>query len=108
MKKDFRGEARSRLSDAPESLEEFLGEETGNTESRQDVKPEEVQVKQEVSVGQRTERYEWRHTPEMAGKLQRLLLERNQQRPSGTRKIKMVDLIDEAVEGLLEQYIIKN
>ena len=101
MKRDFRSEARSRLKDAPESLDEFLSEETVNTENREDGKLENIKTQQEVSVGQRTERYEWRHTSEMASRLQRLLLERNEQRPSGTRKVKLVDLVDEAVEGLL-------
>lgn len=102
MKKDFKSKARSRLKNSPESLEEFLGGETGSTENRKDGKLDSAQTKQEDSAGQRTERYEWRHTPEMASKIHRLLLERNEQRPNGTRKIKMVDLIDEAVERLLE------
>ena len=126
MKKNFKDEGRSRLESAPKSLEDFLDTEkmektekpktgktekpkTGKTEKTEKPKTEKTKnttqtPKEKVLTEERTERYEWRHTSEMSGRLQRLLLERNQQRPRGARKVKLVNLIEEAVEELLEQH----
>lgn len=114
-KKDFTRKAKSILGnrgDKPASMEEFLSDpETpqpavttenqndGKLENRQNGNTEEVAIP--IIESARTERYEWRHTPEMNARIQRLLLEMNQGRKPKKHKIKIVDVIEEAVEAYL-------
>jgi hypothetical protein len=105
-KKDFTTRAKAILNDKgtkPSSMEEFLKDddeplEAGMTENQNDGKLENRHSgnTEEASTinpeSARTERYEWRHTPEMGARIQRLLLELNQERKPKKHKIKIVDL----------------
>jgi hypothetical protein len=115
-KKDFTTKAKSILSNKgtkPSSMEEFLSDEAPSlssvvTENQEDGKLEnrQIVIEEKAVVGAenaRTERYEWRHTPEMNARIQRLLLELNQERRPKKHKIKIVDVIEEAVEAYLKK-----
>lgn len=116
-KKDFTTRAKAILNDKgnkPASMEDFLNDddqplETGMTENQNDVKLENRHSGNTANTSEtnpesaRTERYEWRHTPEMGARIQRLLLVLNQERKPKKHKIKIVDVIEEAVEAYLKR-----
>jgi hypothetical protein len=123
MKKNFADKAKSILGSRPSSMEDFLSDETKPEKSEVLIPPplpeekvEKLEIQETVKPSKeakslpllkpdedRTERYEWRHTQTMQSRIQLYLLERNKTRKPKNTKVKIVDVIEEAVHAYLKR-----
>jgi 3'-phosphoadenosine 5'-phosphosulfate (PAPS) 3'-phosphatase len=121
-KKDFTAKGQSILGNKPKSMDDFFSDEAPQPpqpstatpvtqddvklENQQTVKPskqENIKTVPAQVEEERTERYEWRHTPTMQERIQRYLLKRNKNRKAKESKVKMVDVLEEAVDAYLKR-----